>query len=145
MTVITDAEVEAAVAGGRSPSGPEHSLAVGGRTLFSWDYSRSRPPLARLYEKAKDAQWNATVDLPWDIEVDEERQARRALDGPRVAHLRRRAAEAGWEVARWGDAEWMRFAAEGHRAMLSQFLHGEQGALLCTAKIVEQAPWIDGK
>ena len=29
--------------------------------------------------------------------------------------------------------------------MLSQFLHGEQGALLCTAKIVETVPWIDAK
>ena len=145
MALITEAEVDAVVAGGRSPAGPDHTLGVGGRTLFSWDYSRSRPPLARLYDKAKGAQWNATVDLPWDTDVDEERQARRALDGPRVAHLRRRAEEVGSEVARWGDAEWMRFAMEGQKAMLSQFLHGEQGALLCTAKIVEQAPWIDGK
>ena len=30
-------------------------------------------------------------------------------------------------------------------SMLSQFLHGEQGALLCTAKIVETVPWIDAK
>jgi hypothetical protein len=29
--------------------------------------------------------------------------------------------------------------------MLSQFLHGEQGALLCTARIVETVPWIDAK
>ncbi|MHB1925567.1 MAG: ferritin-like domain-containing protein, partial [Acidimicrobiales bacterium] len=28
---------------------------------------------------------------------------------------------------------------------LSQFLHGEQGALLCTARIVETVPWIDAK
>jgi hypothetical protein len=28
---------------------------------------------------------------------------------------------------------------------LSQFLHGEQGALLCTAKIVETVPWYDAK
>jgi hypothetical protein len=29
--------------------------------------------------------------------------------------------------------------------LLSQFLHGEQGALLCTARIVETVPWIDAK
>jgi hypothetical protein len=29
--------------------------------------------------------------------------------------------------------------------MLSQFLHGEQGALICTAKIVETVPWYDAK
>ncbi len=28
---------------------------------------------------------------------------------------------------------------------MSQFLHGEQGALVCTAKIVETVPWIDAK
>ena len=28
---------------------------------------------------------------------------------------------------------------------MSQFLHGEQGALICTAKIVETVPWIDAK
>jgi hypothetical protein len=29
--------------------------------------------------------------------------------------------------------------------VLSQFMHGEQGALICTAKIVESVPWIDAK
>jgi hypothetical protein len=29
--------------------------------------------------------------------------------------------------------------------VMSQFLHGEQGALLCTAKIVETVPWYDAK
>ena len=28
---------------------------------------------------------------------------------------------------------------------LSQFMHGEQGALLCTAKIVDSVPWMDAK
>ena len=29
--------------------------------------------------------------------------------------------------------------------LLSQFMHGEQGALICTAQIVETVPWIDAK
>ena len=36
-------------------------------------------------------------------------------------------------------------AIEGQNWRLSQFMHGEQGALLCTAKIVETVPWIDAK
>jgi ribonucleotide reductase beta subunit family protein with ferritin-like domain len=39
-------------------------------------------------------------------------------------------------------------AVLGHAGMawtLSQFMHGEQGALLCTAKIVDTVPWIDAK
>ena len=41
--------------------------------------------------------------------------------------------------------EWIRFGIEQQNWMLSQFMHGEQGALLCTAKIVETVPWIDAK
>jgi hypothetical protein len=145
VTGISESELDAVVSAGRSPTGPDHALAVGGDTVFSWDYARSRPALGRLYEKAKASQWNATDDLPWDIDVDEERLARQSVDGPRIAHLRSRAGDVGSEIARWGEAEWLRFAMEGHKAMLSQFLHGEQGALLCTAKIVEQAPWVEGK
>src|SRR5215204_6487746 len=34
---------------------------------------------------------------------------------------------------------------ESQNWTLSQFLHGEQGALICTAQIVETVPWIDAK
>ena len=37
------------------------------------------------------------------------------------------------------------FNVENQNWTLSQFMHGEQGALLCTAKIVETVPWIDAK
>ena len=145
MGSVSAQDVEAIVDAGRSPSGPEHTLGSGGDTVFTWDYSRSRAQLGRLYEKAKGSQWNAATDLPWDTDVDPERLARTMVAGGRAERLRSRAAEVGSEVSRWGDAEWLRFAMEGQNAFLSQFLHGEQGALLCTAKIVEQAPWIDGK
>ena len=42
--------------------------------IFTWDYERSRPALGKLYEKAKKSQWNAN-DLPWEIEVDQEKVA----------------------------------------------------------------------
>jgi hypothetical protein len=48
-------------------------------------------------------------------------------------------------LEKWGDKEWMQFGIEQQNWMLSQFMHGEQGALLCTAKIVETVPWIDAK
>ncbi|MHB8680941.1 MAG: ferritin-like domain-containing protein [Acidimicrobiales bacterium] len=145
MTSITEADIEAIVASGRSPDGPEHVLASAGDTVFTWDYRRSRDQLSRLYEKAKASQWNASTDLPWDTDVDQEKTAATMVAGTRTARLRARAAEVGSEIAKWNDADWLRFAIEGQNAFLSQFLHGEQGALLCTAKIVEQAPWIDGK
>jgi hypothetical protein len=52
---------------------------------------------------------------------------------------------AGTPVATWGKREWVAYGIETQRYMLSQFLHGEQGALLCTAKIVASVPWIDAK
>ena len=39
----------------------------------------------------------------------------------------------------------MKLGIESQNWMLSQFMHGEQGALICTAKIVETVPWIDAK
>src|SRR5438270_1249336 len=48
-------------------------------------------------------------------------------------------------VAHLARPEWTQFEIETQNWSLSQFLHGEQGALLCTAKIVETVPWIDAK
>jgi hypothetical protein len=45
----------------------------------------------------------------------------------------------------FGPKEWNELLIEGQNWRLSQFMHGEQGALLCTAKIVETVPWIDAK
>jgi hypothetical protein len=51
----------------------------------------------------------------------------------------------GSPVARWGDEEWAVLAHVSLTWRMCQFMHGEQGALLCTAKIVETVPWIDAK
>jgi hypothetical protein len=51
----------------------------------------------------------------------------------------------GTAVGNWGDKEWLQFGVESQNWTLSQFMHGEQGALVCTAKIVESVPWIDAK
>src|ERR1700758_4987240 len=51
----------------------------------------------------------------------------------------------GTPFEHWTDAQWMEFGCESQNWTLSQFLHGEQGALLCTARIVETVPWIDAK
>jgi hypothetical protein len=112
---------------------------------FTWDYEKgARPQLARLYEKAKGAQWNGRTDLAWDTDVDQERLARQLYeDGSRgpleLSDL------SGTSIASWGEKEWVAFNVENQNWTLSQFMHGEQGALLCTAKIVETVPWIDAK
>jgi hypothetical protein len=113
---------------------------------FTWDYEKGRlQKLDKLYEKAKTAQWNGRTDLPWETPVDQEATV--------MANFATHPDQLGWDeamlqgtsLARWGDKEWLRFGVESQNWTLSQFMHGEQGALLCTAKIVETVPWIDAK
>ena len=55
------------------------------------------------------------------------------------------AAIAGTVLEKWDEKRFLQFGVENQNWLLSQFMHGEQGALLCTAKIVETVPWIDAK
>jgi len=120
-----------------------HAVRDDSDALFTWDYSLARPNLRRLYEKAKVGQWNGTTDLPWETAVDVE--ATIAADQAAIGAGIDPAQYAGTPLAKWGDKEWIEFGIEGRRWSLSQFLHGEQGALLCTAKITETVPWYDAK
>lgn len=109
--------------------------------IFTWDYSLARPALRKLYEKAKTGQWNGTTDLPWHLDVDLEKVV---AEDVTANNLNRELYVEG-PLAKWGDKEWLAFNVDQRKWMLSQFLHGEQGALLCTAKIVETVPWYDAK
>ena len=115
--------------------------------IFTWDYEKgARPALNKLYEKAKTAQWNGETDLDWSIEVDPTKimsamQEGNAAAGPLAAM----ATAPGSPFEHFGDKEWEQLGVESINWRLSQFMHGEQGALLCTAKIVETVPWIDAK
>ena len=121
----------------------EHVVKHNADTLFTWDYSLARPALRKLYEKAKTGQWNGATDLEWGTDVDVEKVVAedQALLGPGMDP----SLYAGTQLAKWGDKEWLDFGIESRRWQLSQFLHGEQGALLCTAKITETVPWYDAK
>ncbi|HZB40977.1 MAG TPA: ferritin-like domain-containing protein [Ilumatobacter sp.] len=121
----------------------EHVVKDNADAIFTWDYSLARPQLRKLYEKAKVGQWNATTDLPWDTEVDLEKVV--SADQAAIQSGLTPDHYEGTIVAKWGQKEWLDFGIDQRRWTLSQFLHGEQGALLCTAKIVETVPWYDAK
>jgi hypothetical protein len=125
------------------PNEVQHSVKGGGDTIFTWDYSLARPQLRKLYEKAKTGQWNGSTDLDWSTSVDIEKTitADQLLIGSGIDP----SLYANTPLAKWNDKEWLEFGIESRRWTLSQFLHGEQGALVCTAKIVETVPWYDAK
>jgi len=120
-----------------------HTVTSNVDTIFTWDYEQCRTPLIKLYEKAKTSQWNVSTDLDWSIDVDIEKTVWQ--DSQILGSGFNPDSYAGTPVAKWGDKEWLEFGIQGRNWQLSQFLHGEQGALICTAKIVETVPWYDAK
>ena len=121
-----------------------HDVGADVETRFTWDYERARPRLGKLYEKAKVTQWNAN-DLPWSTDVDQEAVVRANAAMSAASGLAPMMDLSGTPFESWGDKEWLEFGVESQNWTLSQFLHGEQGALVCTARIVETVPWIDAK
>lgn len=121
-----------------------HSVQDNADAIYTWDYEKgARPQLAKLYEKAKGGQWNGETDLPWETPVDQEKDATEEYN--ENGGLDNLIDFSGTSVAKWDKPEWVKFNMEVQNWGLSQFMHGEQGALVCTAKIVETVPWIDAK
>ena len=120
-----------------------HVIGQHSDVLFTWDYERSRPALDKLYEKAKTSQWNGVTELDWSTEVDMEKivTESQAAFGD-MDPLR---TDPDSPLRSWGDKEWLEFGINMQTYALSQFLHGEQGALVCTGLITATVPWIDAK
>lgn len=108
----------------------EH-LEVGLDLTFNWGYEQTRKDLRDLYSKAKRSQWDGDVDLDWSIDVDLEKQ-----NAPEQMHplfgsdiyrrlTPRELTALNQEVMAWTQ---------------SQFLHGEQGALLAASQLVSSVP-----
>jgi hypothetical protein len=106
-------------------------------TTFDFDYEAGRDQLLRLYEKGTRKQWLASDRLDWSAEVDPTDPLGMPDQSIPIADmdLWARLSEEHRNQVRLHQASW-RF---------SQFLHGEQGALICTAKIVQTVPQIDAK
>ena len=106
-------------------------------TTFRWEYQDGREKLLNLYEKGKRLQWNAAERIDWSQDVDPENPA--GLPDEILPIF-------GSDVwNRMTDAERAHLRHHFQSWQFSQFLHGEQGALVCTAKIVQQVPGIDAK
>ncbi len=100
-------------------------------------YAPTRLDLRALYEKAKTAQWNAKDYLAWDTSVDPEAEN---VPDQFIPIFGTRA----WDrLDKKTELPVLRRHATSY--LLSNFLHGEQGALLATAQIVSAAPSADAK
>jgi hypothetical protein len=121
----------------RPPGEPGWAVAMTGSSRFTWEYDDGRERLLALYAKGKDKQWDAARRIDWDLEVD----PGNVLGVPDES------------LAIYGTRYWDMLGPENIRELrrhsaawqFSQFLHGEQGAMICAAKIVESVPDLDAK
>jgi len=106
-------------------------------TVFDFDYADGREQLLRLYDKGTRRQWIGKDRLDWSIEIDPENP----LGLPDEIHPI--FGTEWWDKMTERERGELRLHTEAWR--FSQFMHGEQGALICTAKIVQTVPDIDSK
>jgi len=117
------------------PSSVE-TFPLAGASAINWDYAVSHAQLTRLYENAKRDQWNASRDVAWETPVDPESEIISDMG-----------------IAIWGSPLWERIGARKQRELraqqlrysLSQFMHGEQLALITASQLVECAPELEAK
>jgi 1,2-phenylacetyl-CoA epoxidase catalytic subunit len=109
----------------------------GNTTIFNWAYDDMRTRLLTLYEKGKEKQWNAQTRLDWSHDVDPV-----SPDNVPDYYIPIFGSDI-WEAL--SDDERGKVRHHMGAWMNSQFLHGEQGALICASKIVQTVPDIDSK
>lgn len=105
--------------------------------VFDWEFDEGRTTLMHLYQKGKDMQWDAVNRIDWSLELDPENPMQMP---PEAGGL-------------YGSPIWNRMSEKDRIELtthaqswnISQFLQGEQAALLCASKIVTQVPDLDAK
>ena len=116
----------------------EPGLSTAMEIIYQWSYEPEVDELRNLYTKATESQWIAERDLDWSRPIDlvkfsttplgagipiERTSYWRSLPQEKIVELTRRTAS----------------------FRLSQFLHGEQGALMVASQLVNAVPHTDAK
>jgi hypothetical protein len=106
--------------------------------VFQWNYDPEVEELRNLYVKGAEAQWVGTRDIDWDRPIDLVKFASTPLGTgvpiEKTSYWKSLPQETVIELTRKTAA-----------FRLSQFLHGEQGALLVAAQLVNAVPHTDAK
>ena len=102
---------------------------------YNWDYTDADTRIKKLYELGKELNWNGSIDLDWsnslkkgEPPIKAELMAR--MEGP---------------LAALPEEERLEYMRHDQAWSLSQFLHGEQGAMLVASQLVSCAPTYQAK
>ena len=103
---------------------------------YNWDYSSIDGRIRKLYQLGKELNWNQETDLNWNQQYSKDQYPMDASFNPFMGY-------APFETM--SDEQKLRFSWHYQAWTISQFLHGEQGALLVASQLVSCAPTFDAK
>ena len=100
---------------------------------YNWDYTIQDNRIAKLYELGKKLNWNVSLDIDWDrpLIVSDDIPEMFWDEYPPYKNLK--------------EDEKREFLRHRGASQFSQFLHGEQGALLVASQLVSCAPTYQAK
>ena len=104
---------------------------------FNWEYEDGSADLLKLYEKGKQQQWDTATRIDWSQELFEDNPMGMADESIPIF------GSPIWNKMNEKERNWLRFNLQCHS--ICQFMHGEQGALIATAKIVNTVPDMNAK
>ena len=103
---------------------------------WQFDYAIDKEKLKNLYTKSKQLQWDAEQHLDWQLEIDPSKplvdESRNGMDKIPI-------------LQKLSPSQRETFTAHSTAHLLSQFLHGEQGALMTAAALTHAVPDYEGK
>ncbi len=123
------------MSGTDSPDAQLETILTSFDTNYVWRYGSLKEGLRDLYEKAKREQWNAAA-LDWSIQVEPEDPIIPAQFNP---------LEDYGPYKKLSQKEKREFNHAQISWQLSQFMHGEQGAMIVASQLVSAVPWMDAK
>lgn len=102
---------------------------------YNWDYTIADNRLKKLYELGKKLNWDGSIDLDWGTHIAKDEYPIKAellarMEGP---------------LSMLPDDQKLEYLRHDQAWALSQFLHGEQGALLVASQLVSCAPTYQAK
>ncbi len=107
---------------------------------FDLSYRLDFPEMKNLYQRAVDNQWNAARDIDWSIDVDPLNPEIPIISNDFISHDILSALP-----VKLSNQELIRLNYCLASWMLSQFMHGEQGALYASTQVTESVHWLEGK